>query len=154
MYVLCYNLLLRFIPLEMHVRLICAIKFYSLTYLTRLAVRRVASGGFSESGSRDRVEQDVQQDGLRQWCYGRSGKAGQYRITIVQSAEHKRRKEFTRNIDPVREVFIYLLQSSNVIEASSRDFVDVILHRQFAIQGDPKVAYSVDTLNHITRDCQ
>ena len=131
----------------MHVglRSICAIKFYSLTYLTRLAVRRVAS---------DRVEQDVQQDGLRQWCYGRSGKAGQYRITIVQSAEHKRRKESTRNIDPVREVFIYLLQSSNVIETSSRDFVDVILHRQFAVQGDPKVAYSVDTLNHITRDCQ
>jgi len=28
-----YNLLLCFIPLEMHVRLICAIKFYLLTYL-------------------------------------------------------------------------------------------------------------------------
>jgi len=30
---LYYNLLLCFIPLEMHVRLICAIKFYLLTYL-------------------------------------------------------------------------------------------------------------------------
>ena len=30
--ILYYNLLLCFIPLEMHVRLICAIKFYLLTY--------------------------------------------------------------------------------------------------------------------------
>jgi len=34
------NLLLCFIPLEMHVRLLCAIKFYLLTYL-----RRTSSGG-------------------------------------------------------------------------------------------------------------
>jgi len=32
-FILYYNLLLCFIPLEMHVRLICAIKFYLLTYL-------------------------------------------------------------------------------------------------------------------------
>jgi len=32
-FILDYNLLLCFIPLEMHVRLICAIKFYLLTYL-------------------------------------------------------------------------------------------------------------------------
>jgi len=31
-FILYYNLLLCFIPLEMHVRLICAIKFYLLTY--------------------------------------------------------------------------------------------------------------------------
>jgi len=32
-FILYYNLLLYFIPLEMHARLICAIKFYLLTYL-------------------------------------------------------------------------------------------------------------------------
>ena len=32
-FILYYNLLLCFIQLEMHVRLICAIKFYLLTYL-------------------------------------------------------------------------------------------------------------------------
>jgi len=32
-FILYYNLLLCFIPLEIHVRLICAIKFYLLTYL-------------------------------------------------------------------------------------------------------------------------
>ena len=31
-FMLYYNLLLCFTPLEMHVRLICAIKFYALTY--------------------------------------------------------------------------------------------------------------------------
>ena len=35
-FILYYNLLLCFIPLEMHVRLICAIKFYLLTYLSRI----------------------------------------------------------------------------------------------------------------------
>jgi len=35
-FILCYNLLLCFIPLEMHVRLICAIKYYLLTYLRTL----------------------------------------------------------------------------------------------------------------------
>ena len=40
-----------------------------------------------------------------------------------------------------------------MIETSSSEFVDVTQHRQFAAQGDPKVAYSVDTLNHITRNC-
>ena len=34
-FILYYNLLLCFIPLEMHVHLICAIKFYLLTYLLR-----------------------------------------------------------------------------------------------------------------------
>jgi len=33
MLIVIYNLLLCFIPLEMHVRLICAIKFNLLTYL-------------------------------------------------------------------------------------------------------------------------
>jgi len=32
-FILYYNLLLCFIQLEMHVRLVCAIKFYLLTYL-------------------------------------------------------------------------------------------------------------------------
>ena len=32
-FILYYNLILCFIPLEMHVRLLCAIKFYLLTYL-------------------------------------------------------------------------------------------------------------------------
>ena len=40
-FMLYYNLLLRFTPLEMHVRLICAIKFYVLTYLlTYLLITR------------------------------------------------------------------------------------------------------------------
>jgi len=34
-FILYYNLLLCFIPLEMRVRLICAIKFYLLTYLIK-----------------------------------------------------------------------------------------------------------------------
>ena len=37
-FVLYYNLLLCFIQLEMHVRSICAIKFYLLTYLLTYAV--------------------------------------------------------------------------------------------------------------------
>jgi len=44
---LYYNLLLCFIPLEMHARLICAIKFYLVTYL--LTVSRGAAR--SSSGS-------------------------------------------------------------------------------------------------------
>ena len=38
----------------------------------------------------------------------------------------------------ISEKFSHLLQSSNVIEASSSDFADVVLHRQFTVQGDPK----------------
>jgi len=60
-----------------------------------------------------------------QWCYGRSRKSGYYRITTAQSTEHKRRNEFSHNI--LYEKFLYLLQLSNVIEASSTDFVDMVL---------------------------
>ena len=39
-FVLYYNLLLYFIQLEMHVRLICAIKFYLLTYLQMMRTQQ------------------------------------------------------------------------------------------------------------------
>jgi len=40
------------------------------------------------------------------------------------------------------------------LNTGSSDFVDVILHRQLAIQSDSEVAYGVDTLNDIMHDCQ
>jgi len=37
-----------------------------------------------------------------------------------------------------------------MIKTSLRDFIDVILHRQFAVQGNSKIANDVSTLNDIT----
>jgi len=44
-FILYYNLLLCFIQLEMHVRLICAIKFYLFTYLLNSRDRLPGTGG-------------------------------------------------------------------------------------------------------------
>jgi len=44
-----------------------------------------------------------------------------------------------------------LFQLSIVVEAGSSDFVDMILKRQFAVQRDYEIAYSVDALNNIVR---
>ena len=40
-FILFYNLLLCFMQLEMHVRLICGIKFYLLTYTAVIALHRI-----------------------------------------------------------------------------------------------------------------
>jgi len=50
-FLLYYNLLLCFIQLQMHVRLICAVKFYLLTYLRTLVERRRVCRLYARSSS-------------------------------------------------------------------------------------------------------
>ena len=58
-FILYYNLLRCFFPLEMHVRLICAIKFYLLSYLTvklRIKYKRTKPNGIIGEVRRNNAE--------------------------------------------------------------------------------------------------
>jgi len=82
-----------------------------------------------------------------QWSDGRLGKAYEYSVTIVQSAEHECRDQTLDDFFTSRATD--LTQSPQLKEATADNTTDVLLYRQLIVKVDAGISYDRDRLDYV-----
>jgi len=81
---------------------------------------------------------------------GRLGKACEYSVAIVQSAEHECRDHELGDFFTSRATD--LTQSPQLKEATAGNTTDVLLHRHLIIKVDAEISYDRDRLDDVITD--
>jgi len=81
---------------------------------------------------------------------GRLGKACEYSVAVVQSAEHECRDQTL--IDFFTSRATDLTQSPQLKEATAHNTTGVLLYREFIIKVDAEISYDRDRLDDVITD--
>jgi len=81
---------------------------------------------------------------------GRLGKACDYSVAVVQSAEHECRDQMLGDFFTSRVTDV--TQSPQLKEATADNTTDVLLHRQLDVKVDAEISYDRDRLDDVITD--